>query len=261
MNIHKSWTQTFNEEVADGGDGENNTAEAVTEAVEQEQPERPEWLLDKYLTEGKTVGEATEAQAKSYKELQSKFGSFTGSPESYEIAVSNELVEAGFQIDMENPLVKTAMEFAKTSNMSQDGFNGMIELYAQNELANKLAQDEYNKEALNGLSNAQSRIDNITSWANKNLPQEMFNSIGSLMNNADSIVAIEKLVSMTRGAPVNPDQSKPSSSISESTITKMQFELDGNGNRRIQTDPAFKAEYAKLRDEFYGTEDYVQVMG
>jgi hypothetical protein len=41
----------------------------------------------------------------------------------------------------------------------------------------------------------------------------------------------------------------------------MQFEKDEHGNRRIATDPEFKARYIKLRNEVYGTEDHKQIIG
>ena len=41
----------------------------------------------------------------------------------------------------------------------------------------------------------------------------------------------------------------------------MQFELDSNGNRRLQTDPEFKAKYNKLKNEVYGTSEHRQMIG
>jgi hypothetical protein len=41
----------------------------------------------------------------------------------------------------------------------------------------------------------------------------------------------------------------------------MQFEKDEYGNRRIQTDPDFRARFNKLKIEAWGAEDHNIVVG
>ena len=66
---------------------------------------------------------------------------------------------------------------------------------------------------------------------------------------------------MTRTASVDPDDVDNNSGASIEDVKAMQFELDDNKNRKINTDPEFKARYLKLRNEVYGTEDHKQVIG
>lgn len=252
---------------AGGGEGnpapESNDAGAVAEAAGEEPPadnERPEWLLDKYMGEGKDLNDAIKDQAKSYSELQSRFGSFTGAPEEYEISVSEELTEAGFQLDNESEMLKDAKEFAKGLNMNQEGFNKMIELWATNELAEHRAAEEARKQAFESLDNGQTRINNISAWANKSLPPELVGELDSVLQTPEQVKLVERMIAMTRNAPVNPDNAAPSS-ISKEEVQKMQFEKDENGNRRINTDPEFKARYIKMRNEAYGTEEHRQQYG
>jgi hypothetical protein len=225
-------------------------------------PTAPEWLLGKYHTEGKSVEEATTEQAKAYNELSGKFGAFTGAPEEYAIALSEELTEAGVTMDKDDPMVEAAMKFAKESNMSQEGLSGMLNLYAMQMAAEQQADTEYKAEQMKALGpNAESRIQNIQQWAGKNLDPETVASLEGMATSVESVKAIERLISMTRGAAVDVDNTVPAAGAGAEDVAAMQFEKDGNGNRRIQTDPAFKARYQKLRNEVYGTDEHRVMVG
>jgi len=271
MNVNKfnNLWRVYREEATpdgeQGGAGEatpDADAAAVAEAAGEEAPEseRPEWLLDKYLAEGKTTEDAIKDQAKSYKELQSKLGSFTGAPEKYEVVLAQEIKDAGFDIDSESDMLKDAIEFAKESNMSQDGFNKMIELWATNELAVANAQKQAIEESFKSLDNAQSRINNISAWANKSLPADLVGELDGMLTTPESVKLVERMIAMSRNAPVTPDESR-ASNVSAEDVTKMQFEKDEHGNRRINTDPEFRKRYIKLRDEVHGTEEHRQQYG
>ena len=275
MLINRNWLgRVFREEAADdgaadggaGGDQEQSSnGDQQTPPVEgqQQEHERPEWLLDKYATDGKTVDEATAEQAKAYKELSGKFGAFTGAPEEYaEVALSYELKEMGIEISADDPMLEAAKEFAKESNMSQEGFNGMVNLYAMQQVAEQKAQAEYKEQQLKALGpNANSRIENIQQWANKNLDPETIQGLEQIATSAESVKAIERLISMTRSAPMDADGSNNNAGATAEDVRSMQFEKDEHGNRRIATDPEFKARYIKLRNEVYGTEDHKQIIG
>lgn len=243
-------------------DDSQAVAEMVNESTAQEQAETPEWLQSKYIVDGKSQEESIAEQAKAYTELSSKFGAFTGAPESYELAVSEELAEMGVEFKSDDPMVEAAIQFAKDSNMSQDGLNGMLNLYAQQQVAEQKANEEYRATQLDALGpNATARVENISQWASKNLDPETVAGLEGMATSAESVKAIERLISMTRGQPVNPSDANNNSGSSAEDVRAMQFEKDGNGNRRINTDPEFKARYHKLRNEVYGTEDHRVVIG
>lgn len=214
----------------------------------------PEWYKgDKY----KSVAD----QAKAYKDLESKFGSFTGSPEEYEIKLSEELTEKGIEIDKDDPLMTEALEFAKETNMSQDGFEKMVNLYAMSKIAESTVIEEQKAAEIQALGdNAQQRIDNLIAWGNKNLDPEMMEGFQQMATSASAIQTMERMIAMTRGAALNPEGNN-SSPTSAEEIQKMQFEKDEFGNRRIHTDKEFGARYKKMRDEYYGTEPYRQQVG
>ena len=222
----------------------------------------PEWLLGKYHTEGKSIEEATTEQAKAYNELSGKFGSFTGAPEAYEISLSDELTELGVTMDKDDPMVEAAMKFANESNMSQDGFNGMLNLYAMQLAAEQKADIEYKAEQMKALGpQADARIKNIQQWASSKLDPEMVASLENMATSVESVKAIERLISMTRSAPINVDDATATTGAGQEEVQKMQFEKDEHGNRRINTDPVFKAKYQKMRNEVYGTHEHKVMVG
>jgi len=253
-----------------GGDSGGADADAVAKMAaeggdksgDDKGGDRPDWLLDKYATDGKSIEEATSEQAKAYNELSGKFGAFTGAPETYEVALSEELTEAGVKIADDDPMLEAAKEFAKSSNMNQEGFNGIVNLYAMQQLAESKADEEYKAEQMKALGpSGESRIQNIQQWAGKNLDAETVTSLEGMATSVESVKAIERLISMTRGAAVDIDDSKATSSVTSEEVQKMQFEKDENGNRRINTDKAFNARYQKMKNEFYGTEEHREMIG
>ena len=216
--------------------------------------DKPEFLKDKYAN-------ITE-QAKAYTELESRFGAFTGAPEAYEINISDQLKEGGIEIDESDPIMAEAMEFAKNANMGQEGFDKMIELYAMSKVAEGEALEAYKANELKALgSNAEVRIDNLNAWANANLPEDMVEGFQSMVNSAASVQALEKLVSMTRNAPVNPNEDQATGGLTEEEVNKLVFEKDQYGNRRMATDPAFRKKVEAMQAKLYGSEDHRIVIG
>lgn len=242
--------------------GGETPAETPTETPTEVSADAPEWLLGKYYTEGKSIEDATAEQAKAYNELSGKFGSFTGSPEAYEVALSEELTEMGIEIAPDDPMMVAAMEYAKESNMSQDGFAGLVNLYAMQQVADAKADSEYQAEQMKALgANAGSRIQNIEQWGGKNLDAETFEALKGMATSVESVKAIEQMISMTRNASVDVDNAAPAPGATTEDVSAMQFEKDEHGNRRINSDPEFKKRYQKLRNEVYGTSEHRQMVG
>lgn len=264
--------------LVDTGDGatqettEETTQTAETQNTQTTETAPPEW----FLMEGVPgTGEAPEfykkdkygslaEQAKAYQELEKRFGSFTGSPKDgeYSVSLSDELVDMGVSIEPDDPLYADAVEFAKESNMSQDGFNKLMNLYAMSKVAEGKALDEFKANELKSLGdNAKARIDNLVNWGKANLSDDLFDGFQEMAISANAVKAMEKLVSMTRSAPIDSGTQKPSTSVSSEEVLKMQFEKDEFGNRRLSTDPEFRKRYNKLKEEVWGSEEHRTIMG
>lgn len=240
---------------AKGAEGAQETTWNHAEGVPG-QGEAPEWFKkEKYGT--------VAAQAEAYKALESQFGSFTGAPENYEVALSDELKEKGVEITSDDPIMEEAIKFAKESNMSQDGFNSMIELYAMTKLAETNAVEDFKTQEIAALgTNGQERLNNIDAWAKTNLPTDLYDGVIEMAVSANSVCALEKLIAMSRNAPVSAEEiSAAPGGISEEEVRKMQFEKDDQGNRKIQTDPAFAAKFRKASQQVWGSEDHNIIIG
>jgi len=242
-----------NPETLEGTQPEEVAEVEVTEEVAE--VEHPEWFkADKY----KTIDD----QAKAYGELEKRFGSFTGAPESYEASLSDELIEAGVELLPDDPLMEKAIEFAKSSNMSQEGFNSMVQLYAESQLAEHLALDEYKASQLESLgNNATQRIEGINKWASANLDPESYEGLKGVITTAEGVKAVEALISKTKNAPVAATDTAPAVSMTQTELDAMYFAKDDNGNRKINTDPSYKAEYERKRDALHGNAPFRQMIG
>ena len=202
-------------------------------------------------------------QAKAYRELEKRFGSFTGAPKEYEIKLSDELTEKGLEISKEDPLYEEAIKFARESNMSQDGFNNMMNLYAMSKLAETEALSNFKSKEIESLGpRGQERINNIAQWGKANLPDDLYEGFEAMPVNANAVKALEHIIGMTRSAPITSNGTNASSGmISEDDLRKMQFEKDEYGNRRLQTDPEFRAKFKKLSSQVWGDHDHNIVIG
>jgi len=228
----------------------DNSVDTNTDSPAAE--EKHEFVLDKYRADGRSEHEALMLQAKSYTDLQSRFGSFTGAPDEYTTELSDELVEAGVELIADDPLMADAMEYAKAANMSQEGFNDLVDLYAKTQLAEHQAKEQQRAEEMKALgSNASQRIEAVNAWASANLDAQTLEGLQGVIQTADGFKAVEQLISMTKAAPVAPDATAPAPSISADEVHAMAQEKDAHGNRRINTDPEFKKEYWKKMNELH----------
>lgn len=202
-------------------------------------------------------------QAKAYRELEKRFGSFTGAPEEYAVNIAEELTEKGIEITKDDPLYEEAIKFAKESHMSQEGFDNMMNLYAMSKLSEIEQVNEFKQNELKSLGpRAQERINSLVTWGKANLPDELYEGFEAMPINANAVKALEHIIQMTRSAPITPSNGQPASgAVSEEELRQMQFEKDQYGNRRLQTDPAFRAKFRKLSSQLWGEHDHNIVIG
>lgn len=165
--------------------------------------EKPEYLLPKF----KSVAD----QAKSYSELEKRFGGFKGAPENYEVALPEEL-EGKVAINADDPLLKGFMEVAKSSNMSQETFNQVLSSYA-----NHMAQFSVNREAeIAKLGDgAQERLGRLNKWAQNNLSTEEVAVFQSMVTNAATVQLFEKIKSKMSETSVPQVNARPTATMSE----------------------------------------------
>lgn len=192
---------------------------------------------------GETVSETTYLDGKyksvselekGYRELQSsyskKLGSFDGAPEQYTI---NEGLE----------VPDFLQDWGKNNQLNNDGINSLVENFnSYQEQQNEAIVAEQMK-ALG--DNAKDRITNVNDFLRANLGDN--HGIDTM--SAAGVESIEKLIAMTKQAAPAVASSKPA--IDSDTLAQMRFAKDENGNRRMATDPEYRARVEALANDFY----------
>ncbi|MDH5182450.1 MAG: hypothetical protein OEX12_01050 [Gammaproteobacteria bacterium] len=219
------------------------------------------FVLDKYKKEGRTDMDAALEQAKAYKELQSKFGSFVGAPDEYEIALSEGLKD---KIDMEDfaddPILQDAKEMAKTWGMNNEGFNQMVDLYFRGHMADLEAIDKIREEEIKSLgNNAERRLNNIQDWAKVNLDSDASAALIDSLTSAATVHAVEQLIAKTRNAQQVQD-SPSQTTISHEELRAMQVAKDEFGNPKMN-DPEYRNKVNKLYDQKFGAQPHSITIG
>ena len=239
-------------------DNGQDNAQAVADAIE-----RPENVPEKFWdNESKSVNH--DQVLESYNQLSSKFGAFTGAPETYEWSLSEQLTEKGIELDAENPLITQFTEMAKESNMSQDMANQLVNMFVESQHADSLAAESMEEariaEEMGKLGdNAQQRVSNITNWAKANLTPEQVEGLHEATTSAAGVMAVEALIAKSKNAPMQNSDINPANQISRQELEALQFAKDEHGNRKMQTDPEYRKMVQQKWNEAYPGENIITV--
>lgn len=218
-----------------------STAPEVTETVASAPAvERPEWLLDKYMSDDRDLAESIAEQAKAYTEAQKRLGGFTGAPEDDYTFAMPEGIEG--EIDTELDAYQQFTQVARDANMSQETAQKLFNIFVgyQDQTNKQFAIDFNNEKEMLGPQ-ADQRIGAVASWAQSNLAPEDMPVLESMLMRADQMAVMEKLIGKTRQSPV------PKTNQVEAPIagySQHQFDQDVN-SERFRTDRAFREQVRK----------------
>ena len=217
--------------------------------AEDTQPERPEWLPEKYKT--------PEDLAKAYKELESKIGTkeediraklleeinaeaFEGRPESPGDYQLPESIDESAAVD--NELLKWWSEHSFENGFTQEEFEQGIAMYAQ---AMEAGQPDLEAEAAKLGDNASARIDAASAFANKFFPKEALPAIERMCETHEGILALEAIQEAMKDGTFS-EPTAPASRVSEDELNEMMRHPDywkeGSALRK-QVEAGFKALY------------------
>ncbi len=151
--------------------------------------DQPEWFKsDKY--------KSVQAQAEAYNALESKLGAFTGAPDEYALNVPEGL-EGEFTAD--DPLLVAAQEFAKDSNMNQESFDKMVDIYLSGTVespeAMQATMDQQLVEVL-GDNHAQ-RISQVSGALSNMLDADTYKEIAPFASTPQAIRLVEAVILAT----------------------------------------------------------------
>ena len=227
-----------------------------------EPPTKYDFVKDKYRTNGRSEDDALREQAKAYAELEKRLGARTGAPDDYTVDLAQEIKDAGYEFDTEDPLFNDAKALAKSLDLSQEGFNQMMSIYAQAEMAKDLAYQAELREQIKAMGpDGERRIKDLEAWANKSLPDDLRDGFLEAGVSINAIRAMEHIVSMTLGKPVNPVDAVSAPAMTETELRNIQFAVDQNGVRLMSYDKDHQRKYYEARARLYGSGDHIEIIG
>lgn len=185
----------------------------------------PEWFkVDKF----KSVDE----QAKSYGELEKRFGGFVSAPEAYELP-------EGIEADaLDEGMVNIVKEIGLENQMSQAMFNNLVGKVHEYQSGQAEAQLAQAKETLG--EKADERISNVQNWLNTNAPKEIVDMVVPMANSAEAIRALEFFIDKSKGATMAQTNAQPAAKMSQSEYADALMATDSHGNLKISVDPEYK---------------------
>lgn len=216
--------------------------------------EKPAWFKsDKY----KSVA----AQAEAYVSLESRFGSFVGAPKDgvYQIAPAlKELVQA------DHPMLGSFGEWAKTNQLSQEGYNALLGMVAQYD-AGFAPQADIVRQAIG--DNADTRVGSVANWAKANLDAEgmaAFRTATSLDANmhpnarvAAAFKALERVIAKTGQVKMpgpGPDVPGGQAQAGLAAIQAAHGAKTPDGKLKVDVDPAYRRHIDQQYRDYYAAQ-------
>jgi len=208
---------------------EGNEAPAAEEqrdfvVAEDSQPERPEWLPEKYSS--------GEDLAKAYKELESKLGTkeedirnklleeiqteaFGDRPDSAGDYQLPDIVDNDLAVD--NELLQWWSEHSFENGYGQEEFQKGIEMYAQ---AINGSQPDLEAEASKLGDNANDRIQAASMFANKFFPEQSLPAIERMCESHEGILALEAIMEATKDGSFS-EGTQPTGQTTQAELDQM----------------------------------------
>lgn len=204
-------------------------------SIEEKTPNYNDLIIDKYKNKEDPIYE----QLKGYSELHREFSKLSAnlSPESYTLP---DLTNKGFQFDEENPVLKSFKNFAKENKISQEVFNGLLDIYVDLELG-KMPNRENEYKQLG--PDAQDKVNRLDKWLSESLPSDLYNEAKPLLSKASYVKAFDSL----RDQILNSDRTIPDENQRKQYVapqlTKQQISNEIISNyEKFKSDPNYRDE-------------------
>lgn len=175
---------------ANGEAQETGKVEQSNETQEAQETQRPEWLLDKYLSDDRSIQDAIAEQAKAYTELQKKLGERQETQGTQQPTEFNQTLN-----DARNEF------FENDGKLSEDTYTKLTEAGLPKELVDSFIESqqatiELQQIKLHQAAGGQKQHDSLLEWGGKNLTAEeieLFNADYTSGNMAKATMAIRNL--------------------------------------------------------------------
>jgi len=171
-----------------------------------------------------------------YDNLQKKLGSFVGAPDEYSIT-------EGTEHNSEHPILAQIQSFGKENNLSNEGYNNLVNVLLESEKANEAEYQTQVEQVKKDLGpNANERIQNVTDFVNANmeLDDNMKGLIETAKETQGGVELLEAFIGMSKKTgPASEQVVAPIKTYNKDTLNQMQFAKDDYGNRKMN-DPDYR---------------------
>ncbi len=196
--------------------------------------DRPEWLQSKF----KSVAEA----AKSFNELEKKFGKFKGAPEEYDTSIPD---MPDMKFEEGDPVLKEFLDYAKESNASQEFVTKALSQFVKSQQF--YAPDPEAEMQKLGV-NAQTEITQLSEWAGQRLTPQEHEVFKSLVTTAEAFRVLQKLKGNITS---NPEIATKGNYNSQPKVTEREVQ-ELIADPRFNTDALFRKEVEQKAAKIWG---------
>lgn len=194
-------------------------------------------------------------QAKAYKELESRFGGFTGAPDEYSAALPEDLVlpeGVEFEFDDQDPIFQAIAPVAKELNMSQEGLNKMLGAYfgatAEQMQQEMISDADYVQKELASIPQGEQRASQMNAWAKSNLPEDQYEAFLNAATDTTSMLMLEALINKSRTAPLPTPTEANTKGYTKADIDDAMKELDQNGKNKYLTSESHRKKVMRMME-------------
>jgi len=212
-----------------------------------EDKEKASTYANNYVDESGNLNVAK--MIKSGYNLEGKFGSFTGAPESYELPIPE-----GYEGDVntDDPYLQEFMAKGKELNLSQDGFKELMDIHLRASVAPPVDVAELEKE-IGPEFNAMRA--NMAGFFKSRLDDGQFKAINGLINSKDSFEALYSIYKASK--PTKMDDAVKDNFNQGELKDQMEAEFkatDDHGNSRM-SDPVYAKSWRTRWEPFITQSD------
>lgn len=228
----------MSEAISQSTETPNESVEATTVNSEGEAINTTSYFGGKFKSVSeleKSYGELQSTFSKKTQEYGEKLGAFKGAPEAYELA---EGIES-------NSRIEALQTWGKTNQLSNEALNEIISM----DMATQTAEMESYIAEQKGLlgKEADTRINNVSDWVKANVGPDSIKALENMLVSAESVKLFETIIKNSQGTA--PAQAPAAKSVDRDTLNQMRFAKDEFGNRRMSSDPAYRAKVIALEEQ------------
>lgn len=223
--------------------------------------EKPEWLQEKYTT--------VQAQAEAYPALEQRFSKFSnlgdywGAPEGDEGYKTDGFLPADAKVEIgeDDVFVNQFLPVLQEMNIGQSGVDKLAQMYFGLNNDAVLQAEAFKTAQMEALGDkAEQRITNVRDYLTANLDKTQAEALAEVATTAAGVEAVEKLMSMAKGASMIDDGANTPPPVTAEEIRALQFAEDEFGNRKM-ADPEYAAMVRAKMKLLHGDGDYLEVVG